>query len=290
MGSAKKRPALAEEFRAVTNNAQRVDLAAIDPGAHRSISKRRATDDVESGKLRDRLARLSDLIDANRDRSVLLVLQGLDGSGKSGVVRHVVGAMTPSIVRVRAFKEPTAAERRHHFLWRIEQELPDPGELVVFDRSHYEDLVVPVVEGQLNERELNERATTINRFERKLAKQQTEVIKLFLHLSFDAQRERFLRRLRRPDKRWKFSESDLDTRDHWSEIQAAFSQVMGLTNTDDAPWYVVPADERWYRNWIVANILCERLEALNMQYPQPVLDDHSIIARLNASANQEPAP
>ena len=170
MPTTKPDRAVAARFLASTNRSKRVDLAAVDPSSTDGIRKKKAVDEVETGELRQRLAHVADLLNANKDHRVLLVLQGLDGSGKSGIVKHVVGAMTPSIVRVRCFKEPTPTEQRHDFLWRIEQELPEPGELVVFDRSHYEDLVVPWVTGELDTAGFKARAATINRFERDLAK------------------------------------------------------------------------------------------------------------------------
>ncbi len=220
----------------------------------------------------DRLFDLHELMFAAKERAVLLVLQGIDCSGKNGTIKHVVIAMNPAGVRTASFVEPTEEEKEHHFLWRVRNELPKLGELGVFDRSHYEDVIVPLALGDLDDDELDKRLGEINDFEAEIVDGGTVIVKCLLHISFEEQRRRFLRRLRREDKRWKFSISDLETRRLWNEYQAAYGRVVGSTSTDSAPWYVIPADHKWYRNWAIATILIETFESLNLAYPQPDFD------------------
>jgi PPK2 family polyphosphate:nucleotide phosphotransferase len=213
---------------------------------------------------------------------VLLVLQGMDTSGKGGNVRHVVGMLDPSGLQVGAFGRPTAEERRHDFLWRIRRRLPHPGQLGVFDRSHYEDVVTVRVLGLAEKRTWSRRYDTINRFETDLAAHGTRIVKCFLHISPGEQRERLLRRLDRPDKHWKFDPSDLDTRERWDDYVDAYQDALARCASDVAPWYVVPADRKWYRNWAVAQILLEQLEELALRWPEPAFDIEAQRRRLLA--------
>lgn len=233
-------------------------------------SKKRAKEALI--ELREELRQLHDLIFANEQRSTLLVLQGTDASGKNGTIKKVVSAMNPAGVAVASFDEPTPDEEAHHFLWRIEQEVPEPGQLAVFNRSHYEDVLVPSAEGTLDAAAIEQRISDILEFEAGLREEDVSVVKCMLHLSYDEQRERFLRRLRRDDKRWKFNESDLDTRRLWDAYQQACGEVIARTSTEESPWYVVPADHKWYRNWAVASLLAETWRDWNLEYPQPKLD------------------
>ncbi len=263
------------------NPHNRLELASIDPAGTPMAGSRDTAERQLARTLGDRLSKLHDLVYANKDTRVLLVLQGLDGSGKNGTIRHVVSKMNPAGVRVASFKAPTPDEEEHHFLWRIRQQLPEPGELVVFDRSHYEDLIVPLVAGEVDQEEVEKRIDEVNQFENDLVDDSVVVIKCLLHLSYDEQRKRFLRRLRRDDKRWKFSEGDLDTRDRWADFQAAYGDVAGSTSTAVAPWYVIPADHKWYRNWAVARIIVGTLRDLHLTYPQPDLDVAAMRRRLS---------
>ncbi|NNF54972.1 MAG: polyphosphate kinase 2 family protein [Acidimicrobiales bacterium] len=242
-------------------------------------SKSDAKDYVD-GQMQDDLFDRHELLYAEEERSILLVLQGLDCSGKNGTIKHVVIAMNPAGVRTASFKEPTKEELDHHFLWRYRNELPAPGQLGVFDRSHYEDVLVPQALGTLDEAEIAERMNEINAFEEELVNGGTTIIKCLLHISFDEQRERFLRRLRRDDKRWKFAESDLETRKSWNEFQAAYSHVVGQTSTDYAPWYVIPADHKWYRNWVIGHLIIATIDDMGPTYPQPTFDLEELRSRL----------
>jgi PPK2 family polyphosphate:nucleotide phosphotransferase len=237
--------------------------------------------------LQRELSQLSDLQDRlwaesteGGQRRVLLVLQGMDTAGKGGVVTHAVGVFGPIGVEYTAFKKPTEEERAHDFLWRIRKRLPRPGMIGVFDRSHYEDVLVVRVHDLVPKSEWEPRYDAINAFEQELADGGTTVVKVFLHVSYDVQRERLLRRLDRPDKHWKFNEGDIDERARWDDYQAAYDAVLERTSTDTAPWYVVPSDHKTYRNWAVAELLRETLAELDPQYPQPELDVAALRARL----------
>ena len=213
-------------------------------------------------------------------RRVLLVLQGMDTSGKGGTIRHVVTALDPAWVDVVAFKAPTQEELAQHFLWRIERELPGPGEVTVFDRSHYEDVLVVRVRGLVPEKVWRARYDEINDFERRIAAGGTAIVKCMLHISRAEQRERLLARLDDPTKHWKFREGDIDERARWDGYQKAYAEAIERCNGDAAPWYVVPADRKWYRNWAIAQLLLETLEALDPRYPPSELDVPRLRRRL----------
>jgi PPK2 family polyphosphate:nucleotide phosphotransferase len=213
-------------------------------------------------------------------RSVLLVLQGMDTSGKGGTTDHVVSTIRPTSVRYHAFKAPTEQEREHDFLWRIRQHLPGPGELQVFDRSHYEDVLIVRVHDLVPEKEWSRRYDQINEFEAEVAASGTTIVKCFLHVSFDVQRERLLARLDDPTKHWKFNPADVDERQRWSDYVTAYEAVLERCNTPQAPWYVVPADSKKYRNWAVGRLLRETLDELDPQWPRPDLDIDALRARL----------
>ncbi|MDT7724609.1 MAG: hypothetical protein QOI21_1185 [Actinomycetota bacterium] len=214
------------------------------------------------------------------NRSVLLVLQGMDTSGKGGTVRHVLGLVNPMGVRYSSFKKPTPTERRHHYLWRIRTQLPTPGHIGVFDRSHYEDILVPRVEKLLTAAELRRRYTEINEFEQELTDGGMTVVKVFLHISPEEQLQRLKARLLNPAKWWKYSPADLEARSRWDDYQAAYLDVLCKTSTEGAPWFVVPADRKWYRNWVVAELLTETLSQLDPQFPKPGFDVDAELTKL----------
>jgi PPK2 family polyphosphate:nucleotide phosphotransferase len=213
-------------------------------------------------------------------RRLLLVLQSVDCGGKDGTVRSVVGAMNPLGMQLKAFGPPSEEERQHHFLWRIDRALPPAGYVGVFNRSHYEDVLVVRVRGLAPEPVWRRRFDEINRFEQALVNDGLTIVKVMLHVSYEEQRARLLARLDDPTKRWKFNPSDLDDRDRWSDYQQAYADVLRRCGTRAAPWYVVPADRKWYRNWAVANLLLAHLDDLNLEYPDVELDLDALRARL----------
>ncbi|MFI8190067.1 PPK2 family polyphosphate kinase [Streptomyces sp. NPDC085946] len=253
-----------------------VDLSGYDPGATPGGPRDKAAARLAVERTAGRLAGLQERLwaasTAGDRRRVLLVLQGMDTSGKGGTVKHVAGLLDPAGCRVQAFRAPTRKERRHGFLWRVRRALPGPGELGVFDRSHYEDVLVARVRELAPPEEIERRYGQINAFEQALAEDGVTVVKCFLHLSFDEQRRRLLKRLDRPDKRWKFQPSDIDDRALWPAYQEAYALALERCSTPYAPWYLVPADHKWYRNWAVGRLLLEHLEELDPRYPEPDFD------------------
>ena len=254
-----------------------VSLAGFDPAARTLAPK---TWDHDLDQLQGLQERLWAESTAGGRRRVLLVLQGMDTAGKGGVVTHAVGVFGPIGVEYSAFKKPTEEERAHDFLWRIRKRLPGPGKIGVFDRSHYEDVLVVRVHDLVPKAEWEARYDQINAFEQELVDDGTTVLKVFLHVSYDVQRERLLRRLALPDKHWKFNEGDIDERARWDDYRAAYDAVLERCSTPAAPWYVVPADRKKYRNWAVAELLRETLADLDPQYPQPALDVPRLRERL----------
>jgi PPK2 family polyphosphate:nucleotide phosphotransferase len=215
--------------------------------------------------------------------SVLLVLQGMDTSGKGGIMRHVVGAVDPQGVRHTAFKAPTPEELRHDFLWRIRKALPVAGEIGVFDRSHYEDVLVVRVHGLVERAVWRRRYATINRFEAAVAAQGTAVVKVMLHISRAEQKARLAERLERADKHWKYNPGDVDERLRWEDYQEAYQEALTRCSTEAAPWYVVPADRKWYARWAVQQLLLAALSDLDPQWPPAGFDVEAEKARLAAT-------
>jgi PPK2 family polyphosphate:nucleotide phosphotransferase len=235
---------------------------------------------VDSKHLAELQERLFAESTAGGKRSVLLVLQGMDTSGKGGTTEHVVGTFGPIGVQYTAFKAPNDEERQHDFLWRINKRVPPPGYVGVFDRSHYEDVLIVRVHNLVPREDWASRYDRINEWEAELAVRNVTVVKCFLHISFATQRERLLARLTDPKKHWKFNVGDIAERALWSEYLTAYEAILTRCNTDVAPWYVVPADDKPYRNWAVSQLLHEALEDLNPQYPTPELDFETLRARL----------
>ena len=217
------------------------------------------------------------------NRSVLLVLQGMDTSGKGGTVAHVLSGVDPHGLKVHAFKAPTAEERAHDFLWRVTPQLPPAGDLGVFDRSHYEDVLIARVRQLADATEIERRYGAIQEFEADLAKSGTAIIKVMLHISPDEQKARLLARLDDPTKQWKFNPEDVDERGFWNPYQEAYQIAIQRTTTDTAPWYVVPADHKWFSRLAVQDILLAHLRGLNAQWPKPTFDVAEQRARVIAS-------
>ena len=253
-----------------------VDLSDYSTDDSPTGPKKKAEGKDELADLGPELAELQERLYAaatgGDPRSVLLVLQGMDTSGKGGVIEHVVGLVGPTGTHVRAFKAPTEEELAHGFLWRIRKALPAAGMIGVFDRSHYEDVLITVVHHQIDDAERLRRYDMINEFEAELVASGTTVIKCFLHISYDEQRDRLLDRLDDPDKHWKFNEGDITERRLWPEYRRAYAEALAATSTDVAPWYAIPSDHKWYRNWAIGTLLLDTLRDLDPQYPERDLD------------------
>ena len=250
-----------------------VDLAAIDTGATPKAPGDKETTKDAAAQMGEQLSALQERlfargrVNADSARRVLVILQGMDTAGKGGVVRHTFGLLDPQGVQLAAFKAPTKEELSHDFLWRIRRELPDAGMIGVFDRSHYEDVLVARVDELVEPEVWRRRYDRINRFEAELAASGTVIVKFFLHISPEVQQERLVTRLDDPGKHWKFDPSDIAARAKWGDYQQAYTDVLERCNPDIAPWYVIPADHKWYRNWAVAQILLETLRSMNITWP-----------------------
>ena len=259
----------------------RFRLADVDPDSTpglkhpKRILKDMAGDHVKLFNLQERLY-------AEHKRSLLIVLQAMDTGGKDGTITHVIGNLNPQGVQITAFKQPTPEERRHGFLWRIRRRLPDPGDVGIFNRSHYEDVLVARVHALAKPEVIERRYGLINDFEKQVARKGTKIVKFFLHISYEEQRNRLLERLLEPDKNWKFNENDINERAFWDDYQSAYSIAITNCSTKWAPWYVIPANDKAYRNWAVSKVLLETLEEMDPQYPHPKLDVPRLVRRLKA--------
>ncbi|WP_051773124.1 PPK2 family polyphosphate kinase [Saccharothrix sp. NRRL B-16314] len=263
------------------------DLAKVDPAATPVGPRSKAEAAEDMPRIGEELDALQEALYAEGTggsrRRVLLVLQGMDTSGKGGTIRHVAGLVNPQGLHIASFKKPTRAELRHDFLWRIRREVPLPGYIGVFDRSHYEDVLVARVDNLVPSTEWRRRYRQINAFEAELAAEGVTTIKCFLHISPERQRERLVARLQDPLKLWKYNPADLEVRAKFSRYQLAYQDALVKCSTPAAPWFVVPADRKWYRNWVVARLLLETLRDLTPTYPEPSYDPAVELARLQDS-------
>lgn len=252
-----------------------LDLSAIDTNSKAGAPGGKDKTAAASDALRDRLEELQLRLYGEARQSLLVVLQATDTGGKDGTIRKVFSQINPQGVRVQSFKAPTETELGHDFLWRIHPHVPAQGEIAIFNRSHYEDVLVVRVHDLIDDETAEARFEHIRAFEDLLRSQGTQVVKLFLHISRDEQRERLQARLDEPTKRWKFSEGDLAERERWDDYQRVFGDALARTTSHHAPWYAVPADRKWYRDWAVLEILVAHLEAMDPEYPEapPGLDD-----------------
>lgn len=219
--------------------------------------------------INERLEELQELLYAEGKHKVLIVLQATDTGGKDGTIRHVFDGVNPQGVKVASFKKPTEEELAHDYLWRIHKQTPGKGEIVIFNRSHYEDVLVVRVHNIVPKEVWSRRYEHINAFEKMLADEGTTILKFYLHIDKDEQKERLQARLDESHKTWKFSKGDLAERKRWDDYQDAFEAMLEETSTDWAPWYVIPANRKWYRNLLISQIIVDALEGLNMQYPEP---------------------
>ncbi|MET7616836.1 PPK2 family polyphosphate kinase [Streptomyces sp. NPDC005408] len=255
---------------------EHVDLSSYAADATPAGPRKKAEGLAATARMGERLADLQERLYASSTagdrRRILLVLQGMDTSGKGGTVKHVIGLFNPSGCRIKAFKAPTPEEKNHPFLWRITDALPQPGEIGIFDRSHYEDVLIARVRELVPRKQLGPRYAEINRFEEGLVKDGVTMVKVFLHISYEQQRRRLLERLDKPEKHWKFNPGDIEERAVWPDYQRAYGIALERCSTEAAPWYLVPSDRKWYRNWAISKLLLEHLEALDPQYPEADFD------------------
>jgi PPK2 family polyphosphate:nucleotide phosphotransferase len=264
-------PALADFARYRIEPGEDFAIAEHDPADTGGITDPPEVERERQG-LTLQIADLQERLYAEERRSLLVVLQGIDAAGKDGTVKHVLRETNPAGVRVYAFRQPTSEESAHDFLWRYHQATPADGMIGVFNRSHYEDVLVVRVKELAPEELWRSRYDSINDFERMLVREGTTVLKFFLHISKGEQLEKFRERLARPDKYWKWSDNDIKERASWDEYQQAYEDAVNATSTPWAPWYVIPADHRWYRNYVVARILAGTLAAMDPRFPEPPAD------------------
>jgi PPK2 family polyphosphate:nucleotide phosphotransferase len=248
---------------------QKVSLESFDPGSTAGAPGDRQATEAALPDMQSRLEELQGRLYAEGRRSLLVVLQGLDAAGKDGTVKHVFTGINPQGARVASFKEPTGEELSHDFLWRVHAQVPRAGDIGIFNRSHYEDVLVARVDKLVAPEVWRARYGHINDFERLLIDGGTTIVKFFLHISYEEQGKRLQDRLDRPDKRWKLNRRDFSERKRWKQYDTAYTEMLEKTSTEAAPWYVIASNHKWYRNWAVSEILVATLEAMNPRYPDP---------------------
>jgi len=256
-----------ERFRVTPGTA--VDLSSFPTTApdRKKSSKKRAAGALQAHN--ERLGELQQMLYAEAKRKVLVVLQGMDTSGKDGTISHVFRSLNPLGVKVANFRRPNDAELAHDYLWRVHRRTPGLGEITIFNRSHYEDVLVVRVHELVPEPVWRRRYGHLRDFERLLVDEDTVIRKFFLHISKDEQRRRLQERIDNPAKHWKFEHGDIEERKRWDDYRSAYAEALSATSTEAAPWYVVPADQKWYRNLVISKVLVETLDALDMHYPPP---------------------
>ncbi|ARV61123.1 polyphosphate kinase [Nostocales cyanobacterium HT-58-2] len=255
---------------------QSIVLSALDPNASEGYKNKNDVED-ELEHQRKRLQNLQERLYAEHQRSLLIVLQAMDTGGKDGTIKHVFGGLNPQGCQVWSFKKPSDEELTHDFLWRYHQRTPQRGMISIFNRSHYEDVLIVRVKQLVSQEIWQQRYQLINEFEHMLALNNIRVIKFFLHISKDEQKRRLESRLKDPNKHWKFSSDDIKERQFWDDYQAAFEDAINNCSTAYAPWYVVPANKKWYRNLVVARTIADTLEAMNPQYPKAEVGLENIV-------------
>jgi PPK2 family polyphosphate:nucleotide phosphotransferase len=253
----------------------RANLADFDPGySGRYLKKSEGKEDLKRNV--KRLQELQEVLWAEGKHALLIVLQAMDAGGKDGTIKHVMRGVNPQGCQVTSFKVPTREELAHDYLWRIHKATPQRGYIGIFNRSHYEDVLVVRVHNLVPEPVWRQRYEQINHFEKLLADSGTTILKFFLHISKEEQKERFETRLKDPKKNWKFSMGDVEERAYWDDYRRAFEEALSRCSTPWAPWYIVPANRKWYRNIVVSQIIIETLEKLEMQFPPPLTDADKI--------------
>ena len=263
----------------------KVDLSKWDPADSSEFDDNKEEGRAALANLNRKLAELQEILYAEHKHKVLIVIQAMDTGGKDGAIRHVFKGINPQGVRVANFKIPSAIEMDHDYLWRIHQQTPGKGEMVIFNRSHYEDVLVVRVHKLVTEEVWKRRYDQINNFEKLLAEEGTTILKFYLHISSEEQKKRLRARLEDPTKHWKFNPDDLKERQLWKEYMRAYEDALEKTSTKYAPWYIVPANKKWYRDLVVASVILETLRDLKMEYPQPKYDVASILRDFDALAD-----
>jgi PPK2 family polyphosphate:nucleotide phosphotransferase len=258
-------------------NTKKFSLKEFNPKDKSERTDSKEQDSIELTKLATEINTLQDILHAEGKRKLLLVLQGMDASGKDGTVRHVFSECDPLGIRLASFKAPSSEELAHDYLWRVHQQVPKAGELVIFNRSHYEDVLIVKVHDWIDDAECQRRYAQINDFERLLTETGTTIIKCFLHMSKEEQKVRMQERLDDPTKSWKFNPNDLKERALWPQYMQAYEQAIQATSTEHAPWYVVPADSKTNRNLLISRLLLDTLKSLKLKYPPVPADYKSII-------------
>jgi PPK2 family polyphosphate:nucleotide phosphotransferase len=238
-----------------------------DTGEYKKTDQGKEKAKAITDQLIGRLEELQERLYANGNRAVLIVLQGMDSSGKDGTIKHVMSGVNPQGCRVATFKTPSNSELAHDFLWRVHHEVPAKGQIGIFNRSHYEDVLITRVHKMISAKVEAQRLNQIKEFEELLAENGTAILKFFLHISKKEQKARLEARICDPEKRWKFSEGDLEERKLWADYMAVFEEVISATSTEHAPWYIVPANRKWYRNLVVADRVVDALEDMKLKTP-----------------------
>jgi PPK2 family polyphosphate:nucleotide phosphotransferase len=267
---------LIKEFRVPPG--KKVKLSRHDPDYTAGLKDKEAVEKKLQENV-SRLAELEYLLYAERKHALLIVLQALDAAGKDGTIRHVMSGLNPQGCRVTSFKQPTTEEKEHDFLWRIHKAVPEKGEIGIFNRSHYEDVLAVRVHKLVPKSEWAKRYEQINAFETILAENHVKVLKFFLHISKEEQKKRFQARLEDPTKNWKVSPSDFEERKYWDDYMKAYEDALCRCSTAEAPWFIIPADHKWFRDFAVSRIIIETLEGLNMKFPPPSCDLSKIVLK-----------
>lgn len=264
----------------------KVNLSKIDPDFTAGFKNEKSAQN-KIKKYNKSMTDLQNSLFAEGKWSVLICLQGLDAAGKTGTISHVLGSMDPQGTRVCGFRVPTAEEAAHDFLWRIEKQVPAKGEVVIFNRSQYEDVLVVRVHNLVPEARWSKRYDFINNYERQLGANNTHIIKFFLHISPEEQLKRYKERLDDPAKQWKITEADYKERDFWKQYMAAYEDALSKTSTENAPWYVIPSDHKWFRDLAVSKIVVEELESLGIKIPKPQVDVDEIRRKYHEARSEE---
>ena len=254
-----------QQYRVKLNS--KFSLKNIKPDDRSERTGDKAKDQLALQKLAVEINALQDILHGQSKHKILLILQGMDASGKDGTIKHVFSECDPLGIRLASFKGPTPEELAHDYLWRVHKQVPQKGEIVIFNRSHYEDVLIVKVHDWIDEAECKRRFAQINEFERMLTETGTVIIKCYLHISKQEQKQRMQERLDDPTKTWKFNPNDLKERDLWNKYMAAYENAMRATSTENAPWYVVPADSKTNRNLLISRLLLDALKSLNLAYP-----------------------